>query len=76
MLVEESVLDFHDGDEDSFGAVEEREFDTAVSIHTDGTTESDAALVSALPLVVEVAVSVVAESGGAAFLAVGFDLGA
>jgi hypothetical protein len=75
-VVEEAALDFHDGDEDGFGAVEEREFDARVFVHADGAAESDAALVSLLPLVVEVAKSVVAQGGGAAFDSVGFDVGA
>jgi hypothetical protein len=75
-LVDEGVLDFADGDDDGFGAVEEREFDAGVLVHSGGTAESDAALVSALPLVVEVAERVVTECGGAAFDAVGLDVGA
>jgi hypothetical protein len=74
--VEQGVLDFHDGDEDGFGAVEEREFDAGVLVEADGTAESDAALVSALPLVMEVAECVMAERGGAAFNSVGLDVGA
>ncbi len=66
-LVEEAVLDFHDGDEDGFGAVEEREFDAGVLVHAGGAAKSDSALVSALPLVVEIAEGVVAECGRAAF---------
>jgi len=75
-LVEQGVLDFHDRDQDGFGAVEEREFDAGIFVHADGATEADAALVSTLPLVVEIAEGVVTECGGAAFLAVGLDVGA
>ncbi len=70
------MLDFADGEDDGFGAVEEREFNARILIHADGAAEPDAALVSFLPLVVEVAEGVMAECGGAAFDAIGFDVGA
>jgi hypothetical protein len=73
--VEESVLDLHERDHDGFGAFEDGEVDAGVLVGADGASETDAATFAAIPLVVEVAESLVTECRGAAFGAVGFDMG-
>jgi hypothetical protein len=74
--VEQCALDFHDGEHDGFGAFEDGEFDAGVLVHADGASEADTATFTATPLIVKVTEGVVTEGGGAAFNAVGFDMGA
>jgi hypothetical protein len=74
--VEQSALDFHDGEYDGFRAFEDGEFDAGVLVHADGSAEPNAASFATIPLVVEVTKRVVTECGGAAFNAIGLDVGA
>ncbi len=73
-VVEQSVLDFHDGDHDGLGALEDGEFDAVLLVGSEGAGHAGDLLLTLLPAVVEVASGLVTESGRSAEDSVGLDV--